>query len=384
MTGERVGGSPLTLAYPDISDLEVELVTDVLRSGVLALGPFAQEFEERVAEMTGRAHGISCSSGTAGLHLAIRALGLGSGDEVITTPFSFVASANCALYERATIVFADIEEDTLGLDPDQVAERATSATRAIIPVDVFGNACQVERLEKLASQRGWCMIEDSCEALGSSSDGRRLGSFGDISVFAFYPNKQITTGEGGMVLTDDPALAEKIWSLRNQGRDSDTTWLRHVDLGYNYRLDELSAALGVAQLRRFTELSERRARVVGLYNDALAEMDWLTLPRPAPRARVNWFVYVVRVDAAIDRNALAERLAADGIPTRPYFSAIHLQPYYRERFGYRPGDFPVAERVANSTLALPFWNTMTESQVLRVADALESAKAALARGRRQS
>ncbi|HYI66722.1 MAG TPA: DegT/DnrJ/EryC1/StrS family aminotransferase [Candidatus Limnocylindrales bacterium] len=371
-------GSPLTLAFPDISDLEIELVSDVLRSGTLALGPFAQEFEQRIADLTGRKFAISCSSGTAGLHLAIRALDIGEGDDVITTPFSFVASANCALYERANVVFADIEEETLGIDPDQVAARATDATRAVIPVDVFGNACQIERLQDLASDRGWRMIEDSCEGLGTISNGRQLGSFGDISVFAFYPNKQITTGEGGMVLTDDPALAETLWSLRNQGRDSDTTWLRHIDLGYNYRLDELSAALGVAQLRRFDELVERRSRVAGLYDEALGGIGWITLPHAAPAATVNWFVYVIQVDPGIDRDELARLLAKSGVPTRPYFSTIHLQPYYRSRFGYKPGDFPVAERVASRTLALPFWNAMTESQVGRVADALRTAGPAAA------
>jgi perosamine synthetase len=361
---------PIPLAQPNIGSLEVELVTQVLASDTLAMGPFTLEFEEGLATLADRRHAIAVSSGTAGLHLAVRGLGIGPGDEVVTTPFSFVASANCLLYEGATPVFADIEEETLGLDPGLAEAAISPATRALLPVDVFGNACRITELEGLARTRGLGLIEDSCEALGTRLNGRPLGSFGDVSVFAFYPNKQITTGEGGMVVTDDDALAARVRSMRNQGRDEEGPWLRHVQLGFNYRIDELSAALGVAQLRRRQELKAGRDRVCAAYADRLAGESWLTLPRPAPGADVDWFVYVIRLDPAVDRDRLIGQLAADGIPARPYFSPIHLQPHYRERFGFKPGDFPVTERVASGTLAIPFSSRLSDEDIDRVCDAL--------------
>jgi len=358
------------LARPDIGALELELVTEVLTSDTLAIGPFTQRFEAGIAALTNRREAIACSSGTAGLHLGVRALEIGDGDEVITTPFSFVASANCLLYERAVPLFVDIEEDSLGMDPDLVEVAASSRTRAILPVHVFGRPCRIDAVEEVARRRGWRVIEDACEGLGSSIGGRPLGSFGDVAVFAFYPNKQITTGEGGMVITDDPALAETMRSLRNQGRDAGGTWLRHVRLGYNYRLDEMSAAVGVAQLERLDELRRGRARVVAAYERALGRQDWLRLPRAGAGEQVDWFVYVVRLDPKIDRDGLMGRLAALGVPSRPYFAPIHLQPFYRAMFGFKPGDFPVAERVAASTLALPFSSRLANEDVQSVASAL--------------
>ncbi len=361
------------LARPDISDRERELVAEVLDSDVLALGPFAPRFEAAIAAIVGRSEAIACSSGTAGLHMGIRALGIGDGDEVVTTPFSFVASANCLLYERAIPKFVDIEEDSLGMDPDQLAGAASDRTRAILPVHVFGRPCRIGRLEAEARDRGWLVVEDACEGLGSSIDGRPLGSFGDVSVIAFYPNKQITTGEGGIAVTDDPELAEVMRSLRNQGRDTDGTWLRHVRLGYNYRLDEMSAAVGVAQVERLEELRRGRDRVVRAYEAELGGRDWVTLPRSGEGESVDWFVYVIRLDPAIDRDAVMGRLAEQGVSSRPYFSPIHLQPFYRESFGYRPGDFPVTERVAASTLALPFSSRLPDEDVAYVAEALTAA-----------
>ena len=360
----------IPLARPDVGARELELVTEVLTSDVLALGPFAPRFEAAVAALAGRREGIACSSGTAGLHMGVRALGIGEGDEVITTPFSFVASANCLLYERAVPRFVDIEEDSLGLDPDLVEQAATDRTRAVLPVHVFGRPCRIEAIEAIARRRGWAMIEDSCEGLGSSVNGRPLGSFGDVAVFAFYPNKQITTGEGGIVVTDDAALADTMRSLRNQGRDTDGTWLRHVRLGYNYRLDEMSAAVGVAQVERLAELQAGRARVVAAYEQALGGKEWLRLPRAGADEVVDWFVYVVRLDPQIDRDRVIGLLAERGVPARPYFSPLHLQPFYRQAFGFRPGDFPVTERVAASTLALPFSPRHTDEEVRYVADAL--------------
>lgn len=361
------------LARPDIGALEEELVLRALRSGTLALGPFAEELEREVARLAGRRHGVAVSSGTAGLHMAMAALEIGPGDEVITTPFSFVASANCILYQGATPRFVDIEEETLGLDPAAVEAALTPATRALLPVDVFGHPCRLPELDEVARRHRLRLVEDACEALGSSLDGRAAGSFGDIGAFAFYPNKQVTTGEGGMLVTDDDALADVLRSLRNQGRDADGTWLRHVRLGFNYRLDELSAALGVAQLRRRAEMAAGRAEVAASYAQRLGGLDWLRLPSVATGASVDWFVYVVRLAPGIDRDRLVGQLAAAGIPSRPYFSPIHLQPIYRTRFGFEPGAFPITERVAASTLALPFASTLADADVDRVCVALVAA-----------
>jgi len=368
------------LAQPDIGPDEVALVNAVLESDVLAMGPYTAEFESGLAELVGRRFGVACSSGTAGLHMAVTALGLGEDDEVVTTPFSFVASANCLLYERARPRFVDIEEETLGIDPDLVEDAIGKRTRGILPVDVFGHPCRIDELQQIADRRGLWLVEDACEALGSAIDGRALGSFGEASVFAFYPNKQLTTGEGGMVVTDDPELASVMRSLRNQGRDEDGTWLRHVRLGFNYRIDELSAAIGVAQLRRLADLRRGRERVIAAYADALGDLEWLTLPAERPGASVDWFVYVVRVRADVDRDRMIEQLATRGVPSRPYFAPIHLQPYYRERFGYGPGDFPVTEAVAAQTLALPFSSRLTEVDVEQVAAALSEAAAEQRRG----
>jgi perosamine synthetase len=361
----------IRLAAPDISESEIELVAGVLRSGVLALGPFADEFESRLAQVAGRRFGVACSSGTAALHMAVRGLGVRDGMEVITSPFSFVASSNCILYERAIPRFVDIEEETLGMDPDLVDGVANRRTAGIVAVHVFGQPCQIDRLESIAADRGWWLVEDACEALGSSLRGRPAGSYGAASAYAFYPNKQVTTGEGGVLVTDDESLAKNARSLRNQGRDEDGTWLRHVQLGYNYRLDELSAALGVGQLRRIAELDAKRRHVVEAYAKALSDHDWLSPPAAGVDRDVNWFVYVVQVDTTrVDRDQLMNKLADYRVPARPYFVPLHLQPFYRRQFGFRPGDFPVTERVASRTLALPFSTRMSDDQIAYVAEAL--------------
>lgn len=361
------------LAQPSIGPRERQLVETVLESGVLALGPYARSFEEGIARMAGRSFGIACSSGTAALHMIVRALGIGDADEVITTPFSFVASANCLLYERARPRFVDIEDDAMGLDPDLVESAASSRTRAILPVHVFGRPCRIEELAALAQARGWQLIEDSCEGLGSRVGDRPVGSYGAASAFAFYPNKQLTTGEGGVVVTDDPALDISFRSLRNQGRDEDGTWLRHIQLGYNYRLDELSAAIGVAQLERHAELAAGRARVAAAYATALGRCDWVRLPQAAASETVDWFVYVIRLDQRIDRDRVIADLQAAGVASRPYFSPLHLQPFYRAELGHQPGDFPVTERVARTTLALPFSALLPADDVRFVAEVLTRA-----------
>ena len=313
--------------------------------------------------------------------MAVRALGISLGDEMVTTPFSFVASANCLVYEGARPRFVDIEEETLGLDPDLVGDTRGDRIKGIVPVHVFGRPCRIGELSELAHSRDWRLIEDACEALGSSSSGRPMGSFGEASVFAFYPNKQITTGEGGVVVTDDPALAAVFRSLRNQGRDDDGTWLRHIRLGFNYRLDELSAAIGVAQLERIDELRAGRRRVARSYEAALDGCDWLRLPTQNPNEDVDWFVYVVRLDPTIDRSRLIADLAAVGVPTRPYFSPLHLQPAFSE-LGHREGDFPVTERIAATTLALPFSSLLSDADVAYVTDALVRAATGVSRALR--
>jgi perosamine synthetase len=360
----------IPLAQPSIGERERELVEEVLASGVLALGPFARAFEEGIAALVGRRYGVACSSGTAGLHMVVRALGLGEGDQVITTPFSFVASANCLLYERVRPRFVDIEEDALGIDPSLVEFATNNRTKAILPVHVFGKPCRIDDLADMADRHGWQLIEDACEALGSRLAGRRAGSYGAASVFAFYPNKQLTTGEGGVVVTDDPALATRFRSLRNQGRDEDGTWLRHEQLGYNYRLDELSAAIGVAQLERLDELRAGRARVAAGYRRSFDGLDWVSLPREGPDEVVDWFVYVLQLDARIDRARLMDDLDRRGVATRPYFSPLHLQPLYRRELGHQPGDFPVTERIAASTLAIPFSSRMSDDDVDYVAETI--------------
>lgn len=364
-------GRAIPLSRPEISESDIDAVTEVLRTPTLSLGPHLSAFESELAAYAGARHGVGVNSGTSGLHVALAAAGVGEGDEVITSPFSFVASANCAIYLNARPIFADIDESTLGLDPALVEAAITPRTRAIVPVDVFGQPCRIEEIVEIARRHGLAVVRDACEAIGAERSGVRTGvsSQGDATVFAFYPNKQMTTGEGGMVVTDDARMAAAMRSMANQGRDDAGTWMNHVRLGYNYRLDEMSAALGRSQLARLDAILAARARVAGWYDDRMAGIDGVSAPAVVPETtRMSWFVYVVRLDPAIDRAALMAALESDGIPSRPYFVPIHLQPYYRERFGYGPGDFPVTERVAASTLALPFFTEMTEDDVATVCD----------------
>lgn len=361
----------ISLSSPDITDRERELVLKVLETPTLSMGPFAQRFEDMMAQYLGRRHAVAVANGTSGLHLCVNAAGIHEHDEVITTPFSFIASANCILYERATPVFVDIDPDTLNLDPAKVEAKIGPRTRAILPVHAFGQPCFMPELLHIAAHHRLAVIEDACEALGAEVDGRRAGSFGDFAVFSFYPNKQMTTGEGAIVVTDDSDADELMRSLHNQGRDKAGTWLAHVRLGYNYRLDELSAALGVAQLERLEELLEKRDRVAHAYNQRLQSAEGVRIPFISPRTtRMSWFVYVVRLSPEIDRDAVMETLASAGIPTRPYFTPIHLQPFYRKLFGFREGDFPIAEAVSRQVLALPFHGRLTEGQIDEVCERL--------------
>ncbi|MGD0454254.1 MAG: DegT/DnrJ/EryC1/StrS family aminotransferase [Solirubrobacteraceae bacterium] len=362
----------IPLARPVLGEEEERAVLEVLRSGQLSLGPRLAQFEREFASWLGAPLASAVSSGTAGLHLALRAVGVGEGDEVVTSPFSFVASANAALYERARPVFADIDPVTLNLDPEAAAAAVGERTRALLPVHIFGYPADMPAFEDLAGRHGLAIVEDACEALGAvHADGPAVGARGHPAVFGFYANKQLTTGEGGMVTLADPALKQRIDSERNQGRAPDMGWLDHDRLGFNYRLSDLACALGIAQLARLDGMLAERARVAGLYREALAGIDELELPcADLDGDRRGWFVFVVQLPRGVDRNETVRALAAGGVQSKPYLPAIHLMSFYRERFGHRGGEFPVCEDVAARSLALPFFPQMSEGLVARVAERL--------------
>jgi perosamine synthetase len=361
----------IPLAKPLVGAREERLLLETLRSGRLALGPRLGEFEAALASLL--RHPISVvANGTAGLHLAIRAAGVQAGDEVITTPFSFVASANCLLYEQAQPVFCDIDPRTLNIDPEAASAVVSERTTGLLPVHIFGYPADMPAFESLAAERGLWIVEDACEALGAvHADGKPVGARGHLSVFGFYPNKQITTGEGGAVVCPDDAAKQRIDSERNQGRAPDMGWLDHDRLGFNYRLDELSCALGIAQVERLDELLAGRDRVATLYAEALAEVEGLDLPCPdAGGDRRSWFVYAVQLPPGVDRDAAVTAMRERGIDTKPYLPAIHLMSFYRERFGHREGEFPVCEEVSRRSLALPFFGELTDGEVEQVVSAL--------------
>ncbi len=358
------------LSMPDIGDRERHAVMAVLKSRWLSLGPVVFNFEKKMAEYVGVKYAVAVNSGTSGLHLVVRGLGLSPGDEVITTPFSFVASANCLLFERVRPVFVDIDPLTLNLDCNCLKDKINGKTRGILPVHVFGHPADMVSIVEIALEHGLTVIEDACEAIGSEYHGKKVGSESAAAVFAFYPNKQITTGEGGVILTNREDLAGLCRSMRNQGRDEGSGWYDHGRLGYNYRMDEMSAALGCAQLSRITEILDKRAVIAAKYGHKLKHLDGVTVPYVAPGIKMSWFVYVVRLAPGIDRDEVMRRLSQKGIGCRAYFQPIHLQPFYRQMFGYKPGDFPVTEAVAASTLALPFHNNLSEEDIDYVVDSL--------------
>ena len=367
----------VTLSGPDITERELQYVNAVLGTPRLSLGPYLEAFEQRLADYVGTRYAIGVNSGTSGLHLAIQTAGISEGAEVITSPFSFVASANCLLYERAKPVFVDIEPTTLNVDPEQVEAAITPKTKAILPVHVFGHPCDMGAVMAIAGRHRLTVVEDACEALGSQwpwtqGDVQKLkmvGTFGRVGVFAFYPNKQITTCEGGAIVTDDARIAELCVSLRNQGRAAGSTGARfvHERLGYNYRLSEVHAAIGLAQLERVEEILARRTQVARWYTERLEPIDGVTCPSVDPRARMSWFVYVIRLGHSLlrrrSRPELMDALSQRGVPSAEYFPPIHLQPLYRRQFGFREGRYPVAERVAQETLALPFHTRLTLEEV---------------------
>jgi dTDP-4-amino-4,6-dideoxygalactose transaminase len=377
----------IPMSSPDLTDADRQAVLDVFNTTMLSIGPKVLEFEKAFCEYTGAKQAIAVNSGTAGLHLCVRAAGIGPGDLVITTPFSFVASTNALLFENAVPVFVDVDPKTGNIDPELVADAAINIEkylpriganghaplRAILPVDVFGQPAAMDKINAVAQEHDLKVIEDSCEALGAAYKGQKAGTFGDYGLFAFYPNKQMTTGEGGVIITDDEKAAGFMRALRNQGRAPGDTWLSHTYLGYNYRLDEMSSALGITQIKRLDEMLVKRDRVAGWYSERLSEIPGIEMPVVAPETtRMSWFVYVIRLAKEIDRTALAKRLEARGVPIRPYFLPIHLQPYMVEKFGYREGDFPVTEDLGRRGVAVPFSGVMTEAQVDYVCEALRA------------
>lgn len=375
----------IPMSSPDLSDRERQAVADVLNTPILSMGEQTRAFEQAIRRYSGSAHAIAVSSGTAGLHLCVRAAGIEQGDLVLTTPFSFVASSNVLLYEKAVPVFVDVDAASGNIDVEKLAQAAddlmkagkdakrwlprrgvasSGKLKAILPVDVFGQPANFAAIQELAEKYELSVIEDSCEAIGAHYEGRMAGRLGNSAVFAFYPNKQMTTGEGGVIITDDAEAADFMRSLRNQGRAVGDTWLEHKHLGYNYRMTELSAVLGRIQLSRLDELLEKREQVAAWYTQRLSSIEGVEAPTvETSTTRMSWFLYVVRLAEGIQRDQVIRQLEQKGIPSRAYFSPIHLQPYMRQLFGYQEGDFPVTEDLGRRSLALPFSSIMTEAEV---------------------
>lgn len=365
----------IPLARPDITKKEINAVLKALKASQLALGPKLEEFERKIAEYTGVKYAAAVNSGTSALHLIIRSFGITKGDEVITTPFSFIASANCILFEKALPVFVDINSDDLNIDVNLIERNITKKTKAILAVDVFGHPAEWNVLKNLADKHNLKLIEDSCEALGSEYKGRKAGSFGHAGTLAFYPNKQITTGEGGMVTTDNKRIFDLCKSMRNQGRAvNETEWLNHVRLGYNYRISDINCALGLAQMERIDEIIAKRKRVAKNYDFCLKNISEIELPHVSDDVKMSWFVYVIKLKKRFTRTGrdnILKGLRAKGIECGNYFTPIHLQPFYRKLFGYKKGDFPITESVSERTIALPFYNNLREAQIVFVARALK-------------
>jgi perosamine synthetase len=363
------------LSRPDVTEKEIERVTQVLRGPELSLGPVAPEFERAFAAYIGRRRAVAVNSGTSGLFLSLLALGIGPGDEVITTPFTFIASTTCIMMAGARPVFVDIDPVSLNINPQRIEAAITDRTKAVLPVEVFGNPAGFDQVCKIAERHSLPIVEDSCEALGSALNGKKAGSFGILSTFGFYPNKQITTGEGGMILTDDDALADTCTSLRNQGRGEEGGWLAHERLGYNFRLSDINAALGVVQLSRIDQIKAKRRQVATWYQEMLAGEDRLIVPTEPAGCELSWFVFVVHLNEHFgqhQRDAILQEMGRQGIQVSNYFPPVHLQPFIADQYGHRQGDFPVAEFVSQRTIAMPFHNHLTEQDVALVCGALRA------------
>ncbi|MBY0508258.1 MAG: DegT/DnrJ/EryC1/StrS family aminotransferase [Bryobacteraceae bacterium] len=379
-----LNSQPIPLSSPDVSPQDRQLVLDVLSGPTLSLGPMLPAFEKALAAAAGTQYAVAVNSGTSALHLCVKAAGLGAGDEVITSPFSFVASSNCLLFEGAMPRFVDIDPETYNIDPALIPGAVNERTRGVLPIHVFGRPCDMETINHLAARKNWVVIEDSCEAIGASINGKLAGSFGQSACFAFYPNKQITTGEGGALITDDERVARLAKSWRNQGRGDGGSWLQHERLGYNYRLSDVNCALGIGQLSRLDSILQMRESVAREYTARLAEVPEVIVPAPVKEGTVmSWFVYVIRLRdefSRADRDRILESLRGEGIGCNNYFSPIHLQDFYQKEFGYRRGDFPVTELVADRTIALPFFNHLSPAQMETVVASLKRAIGSLSRG----
>lgn len=365
----------IELSGPDVTQAEIDAVCQVMKSGRLSLGPRVPEFEKAMAEYIGVKHALAVSNGTCGLHLLMRAVGVGPGDEVVSTPFSFIASTNCIIYVGAKPVLVDIDPETWNIDVRKIEAAITPRTKAIIPVDVFGLVPDMDAINAIAKRHHLRVIEDSCEALGSKYKGRMAGSLADAGVFGFYPNKQITTGEGGMIVTDDDEIAMLCDSMRNQGRDTGMGWLSHERLGYNYRLTDIACAIGTVQLRRIKEILAKRDRVMGWYRRRMEDEKRVSLQKLSKDCEMSWFVFVVKLADEYteqDRARIIEQLRAKGIGCNNYFAPIQLQAFYRREYGYKEGDFPVCDRVSSRTFALPFHNGLSEANVDEVCRTLKS------------
>ena len=414
----------IPLSSPEIAKSDKKKIMEVLDTPILSLGPKLDEFENKFASYIGSKFAVAVNSGTSGLHLCIRALDIKDGDEVITTPFSFISSANCILFERAIPVFVDIDKKTLNIDVNKLEEKVQelknkkSKLKAILPVHIFGRPCEMDEIMEISQKYEMKVIEDACEAIGAeylSNNSklntknsrllkrshnrldknqkikddrniekiqkaqhrkiwRKVGTFGNCGVFAFYPNKQITTGEGGMVVTDDENIYKLCRSMRNQGRAESGGWLQHERLGYNYRISDINCALGIAQLERIDEILAKREKVAKLYNERLKEIEGLIIPQFEENEKISWFVYVIRIGdnySLVDRNLILKKLREKGIGCSNYFSPIHLQPFYREMFGYKKGDFPITEKISERTIALPFYNDLKEEEINYVCENLK-------------
>ncbi|MBW7988898.1 MAG: DegT/DnrJ/EryC1/StrS family aminotransferase [Planctomycetes bacterium] len=362
------------LSRPDITAKEIEAVCEVLRSPDLSLGPKLTEFEKAFTDYTGSKRAIAVNSGTSGLFLSMLALGIAPGDEVITTPFTFIASASSVMMAGAKPVFVDIDPENLNIDPAKIEARITDRTKAILPVEVFGNPAGLDKVSEIAQKHNLSVIEDSCEALGSELNGKKAGTFGSMSVFGFYPNKQITTGEGGMILTNNDSLADMCVSLRNQGRGPDGTWLGHDRLGYNFRLSDINCAIGIVQLSRIDQIKTKRLQVAKWYQQILADESRLIVPTEPDGCDMSWFVFVVRLADGFTlahRERILHAMRNENIQVSNYFPPVHLQPFMVERFGYSQGDFPITEAVCKSTIALPFHNNLTKDEVAIVCKTLK-------------
>ena len=365
----------IPLSNPDVIEKDINYINQVLRTSYLSLGPKLPEFESKVADYVGAKYAVAVNSGTSALHLIIRALGIKDNDEVITTPFSFIASANCILFERGKPVFVDIDPLTLNIDAAFIEEKITEKTKAILAVDVFGHPAEWSNLEKISRKHNLILIEDSCEAIGAEYKGKKAGTFGIAGTFAFYPNKQITTGEGGVIVTDNRRLADLCRSMRNQGRSENSGWLNHIRLGYNYRVSDINCALGIAQMKRIDEILAKREKVAAMYKDKLSDISEIELPYVSPDVKISWFVYVIKLGGNFKRDKrerILDGLRRKGIGCSNYFQPIHLQPFYKEMFGYKKGDFPVTESISERTIALPFYNNITEEQIDYITRNLEN------------